>query len=93
MAEICRTITVCPERRQCYASGRKAMFHRWVNVAYPVGESLGISGPPAGQMEYTMALVELEDGRVTRVDPKNIRFLDSAEWFEERGWPDEPAEE
>jgi hypothetical protein len=43
-------------------------------------------------MEYTMALVELEDGRVTRVDPKNIRFLDSAEWFAERGWPDETEE-
>ena len=66
------------ELRPCIAGGRRAVFHRWINIAHPV--------PPRGseitentryfQYRRTEALVEYEDGTVDRVFPTELQFLD-----------------
>ncbi len=86
------TVNVCGEYRPCYVKGKKAFFHRWADVAYTVGESLMVGGPAAGQVAYTVAIVEMEDGEVCRARSQDIRFLDSAERFEGMYWPDDPDE-
>ena len=62
------------EYRPCIvtATDEKALFHRWV-------ESPSMAG-------MTFALVEFEDGHVTAVNPKNIRFLDSRGVFSDICW-------
>lgn len=67
-----------PELRPCFARGRKAIFHRWINSAHPV--------PPRGmelndqtryfQFRRTEALVEYEDGTIDRVYPTDLKFID-----------------
>lgn len=74
-------------RRPCWARGRKAMFHRWVDAAHPV--------PPRGaeinektryyQFRSTTALVEFEDGTCARVYPNEIQFADTG-GFDEYAW-------
>lgn len=66
------------ELRPCIVNGRRAVFHRWINIAHPV--------PPRGseinentryfQYRRTEALVEYEDGMIDRVFPTDIKFLD-----------------
>ena len=41
------------------------------------------------EVGMTIALVELEDGRVIKVNPKNIRFLDSPYIFADICWDTE----
>lgn len=84
--------TVCREYRPCLVNGKKALFHQWMNMAYTIGESIAVGGPPAGQIEYTVALVEMEDGKITRAKPECIRFMDSTERFGSIAWP-EPEQE
>lgn len=62
------------EYRPCIvkATNEKALFHRWV-------ENCSMPG-------MVFALVELEDGRMLTVNPKNIRFLDSPGIFSDICW-------
>ena len=60
-------------------TGRKALFHRWVEVSQIVPPSVTIGGHNGG----VLALVETETGDVRQLEPSNIRFLDSKELFSE----------
>lgn len=67
------TIEICNKYRVCYADGEKALFHCWSQVSDIViikdtGEELGTN---------TYAIVELEDGTITRVKPEKIKFCDN----------------
>lgn len=74
-------------RRPCWARGRKALFHSWASVAHPV--------PPRGveltdkarffQFRRLDALVEFEDGTVSRVYESEIQFADGGA-FEKFTW-------
>lgn len=55
---------------------KKALFHRWEDKAYPIGESALIGGHTAGQMWGVYGIVEMEDGKIEEVYPSSIRFLD-----------------
>lgn len=60
--------------RPCYVNGKKALFHKWVDYAKPVPPSVLPFGDPGGQMRYTYALVEFENGQISLIDPLNIKF-------------------
>jgi hypothetical protein len=55
---------------------QKGYFHRWEEKVQPVAAAATIGGPPAGQLAYTLGIVELEDGTVIECFPYKIRFLD-----------------
>ena len=74
------------EYRPCIVDGEKALFHRWLTVAYVVDASLMVGGHPGGQMMDTLGLVELESGAMRKVLPRDIRFLDSRERFAVYSW-------
>lgn len=57
---------------------QKGLFHRWEEKAQPVAAAATIGGAPAGQLTYTLGIVELEDGSVIECFPYKIRFLDKA---------------
>lgn len=66
------------ELRPCIIPGkRKGLFHRWEQIAEPIAPGLTIGSHPGGQFSQVAGLVELEDGRITRVDPASIRFTDN----------------
>lgn len=56
---------------------KKALFHRWVEERQLVDASAMIGGHPGGEIATTLAIVEYMDGRVDRVPPESIRFLDT----------------
>ena len=67
-------------RRPCEVTGKgkpavKGFFHRWATEAYTIDPVL-INRQP-GQIMYTKALVEFEDGTVHMIDPARIRFTDN----------------
>ena len=55
----------------------KALFHCWSFESSIVEPSLMIGGHPGGTVACTMAIVELENGRVIVTSPSSIRFLDN----------------
>lgn len=67
-----------PEYRPCFAKGKKALFHFWETENKVL---LGNS--------YLVAygIVEMEDGRVEKVDMHRIRFVDKK--LTEYNFPDE----
>ena len=82
------------ELRPCYVyikknKKEKALFHGWSFESSVVEPSLMIGGHPGGTMACTMAIVELENGRVNVVAPASIQFLDNK--FDEYCW-DEKGE-
>lgn len=64
------------EYRPCIVNGKKALFHKWNEFAKVVEASPLIGGSPAGQIKYTLGMVEYEDGTVEEVLPRHIKFLD-----------------
>ena len=68
------TISHAPEYRPCFVDGKKALFHRWVDIEKVVDASPMVGGHPGGQIRVTLALVEYEDGRVQEVYPERIKF-------------------
>lgn len=58
---------------------QKGWFHRWEEKAQPVAAAATIGGAPAGQLTYTLGIVELDDGSVIECFPCKIRFLDRTE--------------
>lgn len=93
------TAIIIPEqiqdtRRPCWARGRKALFHRWVNSAHPV---LPRGQEPDENSRYfqfrnVTALVEFEDGTVGRIYPNELQFADDG-GFDKFTWPGESTEE
>lgn len=70
------TITISHELRPCYADGKKAFFHKFVEHSRIVEPSPMIGGHNGGVIKYTLAIVEYENGNVDFVDPCKIRFVD-----------------
>ena len=74
--------------RPCWVDGRRAIFHRWTDSAR--------SAKPRGleedddaqrfQLHSVHALVEYEDGTVSRVWPNAVQFADSEQLFMECDW-------
>lgn len=73
------------EKRPCLIkkSGKRALFHRWAEVAQIVPPAMTIGGHGGGMVKDVMALVELESGDVCMVYASEIRFLDSKGLFSE----------
>lgn len=73
--------------RPCIARpGKKALFHRFVNVAEVAAPSIMTGGHPGGQLANTYALLEFEDGRLSMEPVNSIIMLDSAEQFAAHDW-------
>lgn len=77
-------------RRPCWARGRKAMFHRWVESAHPVPPRNIQAEQIDEKTRYfqycsTQALVEFEDGTCARVWPNEVQFADLG-GFDEYAW-------
>lgn len=72
------SITICTsEYRPCIVDEKKALFHRWEDFKNVIGESMMRGGHGAGQIAYTLGIVEFEDGKIKRVGPENIKFCDN----------------
>lgn len=65
--------------RPCLANGKKAFFHKWIDVSSVVPPSPMVGGAPGGTVKQTYALVEYEDGTINRCYPEEIKFLDRKE--------------
>lgn len=75
-------IDVKNQLRPCYVYvkdniKKKALFHCWSFESEVVEPSLMIGGHPGGTVSCTMAIVELENGRVIVMPPASIQFLDN----------------
>ena len=64
------------EYRPCIVEGRKALFHRWHTISNVLSPSPMIGGHPGGQITYTRAIIEYEDGTVSQCNPTDITFCD-----------------
>lgn len=78
-------ITIRCETRPCYVDGRKAMWHKWVDVSEIVPPSIAIGGHGGGVVRDTLALVEYEDGDVAKVYAEKVKFADHGA-FRETAW-------
>lgn len=67
--------------RECYlkCDNRKALFHGWSHNSYIVAPSLMVGGHNGGNVSYTTAIVEMENGEVMEVKPNEIVFTGSPE--------------
>lgn len=74
MAEALMTIKNVYDVRPCTVNGTRAIFHRWVDEARTINPSTF----ERGQFYRVYGLVEFEDGTVQKVDPEDIRFMDTA---------------
>lgn len=70
--------------RLCRVKGRKAIFHRWTEIATVVEPSLLVGGSPGGKTNITLAIVEYKNGKVEQVYPGEIKFLDT-----QVNWPEQ----
>lgn len=55
---------------------KKAIFHRWVDLAYVVSPGLTLGSHNGGQIRKTLALVEYENGQIEKVEPNDVTFTD-----------------
>lgn len=67
---------VSNEYRPCIVNEKRALFHRWIDIAYTVGAEMTVWGKAAGQVKDTLGIVEYEDGTVNTVKPGEIQFCD-----------------
>lgn len=63
--------------RPCLARGKKAFFHKWAEYSDVVAPSPMVGGQPGGVTKAVFAIVEFDDGTVSRCLPEKIRFLDA----------------
>lgn len=93
MASMGKEITIrTAEYRPCLVNGRRALFHRWADSARPVTPR-GLDETETDkryQVWSVAAIVEFEDGTVTRAWPHDIKFADGGpsgeyHWNTERG--------
>lgn len=74
--------------RPCWVNGRRAIFHRWTDSARPV-KPRGVEDEETTeryQLHTVHALVEYEDGTMSRVWPRTVQFADSERLFSEYDW-------
>jgi len=55
---------------------KRGYFHRWEDVSRVIEPSPMVGGHSGGVERMTLAIVELEDGTVVRVQPYQIKFTD-----------------
>lgn len=77
MAGLDGTITFTADLRPCYADGKKALFHKFVEHSRIVEPSPMIGGHNGGVIKYTLAIVEYDNGKVEYVEPCKICFADN----------------
>lgn len=65
--------------RPCEVKGEKAYFHRWVDKSEIITPSMMIGGHDGGVVRATLAIIELEDGRVEECYPHEVVFKDKVE--------------
>ena len=63
--------------RTCYVDDKKALFHRWCDIAKPIPPSMLIGGDPGGQIWNVLGLIEFEDGHIELIEPYKIMFCDN----------------
>ena len=68
--------------RPCWVKEKRAMFHCWSEVSQIVPPSPMMGGYPGGVISNTYGVVEFEDGRVKRVEPESIRFVNIGHFHE-----------
>lgn len=66
--------------RPCIVEGKSCVFHGWFQYG-GVGVHSGSGKIIDGKVNYLSGLVEFEDGRIKRVDPEKIQFVDSTNFF------------
>lgn len=75
--------------RPCYAHGKKALFHKWVQRRELISSSIARGGHNGGEVELTLAIVEFENGQACELHPRDIRFADSAGLFKQFAFDEE----
>lgn len=65
------------ELRPCLVNGKKALFHTWKHRSQIVEPSPLRGGHLGGVLEYTVGIIEYEDGKVCECLPSQIKFIDS----------------
>lgn len=78
--------------RPCYVKGAKALFHKWVQRRELISSSIARGGHNGGEVELTLAIVEFENGQAYEVQPRDIRFADSAGLFKQFAFDEEREE-
>lgn len=64
------------ELRPCMVGDKKALFHTWNHYSEIVPPSVMVGGHSGGVVSDTYAIVEYEDGSVSRCEVGEVRFLD-----------------
>jgi len=67
----------------------RAMWHKWVDVAQAIPQSMLPGGHPAGIIRDTLALVEYEDGTMAKVHPERVIFADYGDFADTAFLPPE----
>lgn len=62
--------------RPCLVGGAPALFHMWEECAEVIAPSPMVGGHKGGEFKYVMGIIETEDGRVVKVHPNSITFVD-----------------
>lgn len=70
-------IKIMHELRPCEVKGRKALFHGWHEASRVVPPSPMVGGHNGGEIKFTVAIIEWENGTVTECYPREVKFLDS----------------
>ena len=68
---------------------KRAFFHGFITRAQPIPPAIMQGGHHGGQVVAPYALIELEDGQVYEVEPRDIRFLDTKGLMEQYAWGEE----
>jgi len=63
-----------PQYRPCFVKGKKALFHRWEEIAQ-IRDAV-MTGQMSGQIKQTFGIVEYEDGTIYQCYPNEVRFCD-----------------
>lgn len=94
MAGLNGTITYrSGEYRPCLIDEKtKALFHRWECWSEIIPPSPMVGGHAGGVIQGDFGIVELENGQVEKVLPRQIRFTDNIfkEYCFEGGTPNDP---
>jgi len=69
-------ITITQRLRPCFADGKKALFHKWSDYSEIVPPSMVRGGHGGGVLNFTLGIVELEDGSVCGIPMQKIKFAD-----------------
>ena len=70
-------IEISYQLRPCFVGkeNKKALFHKWGECSEIVAPSIMKGGHGGGVLNYTIGIVELEDGSIEKYFPEDIRFV------------------